>query len=110
MESSKQICTNCILPGTFPGIKFKDRGVCNFCNDFKGAEHLQQIKDRYRKKFEAAVAEYRGKGSYDVLMCYSGGKDSTYTLSMLKEKYGLNILSPGKSKCHLYLVYGDDKI
>jgi tRNA(Ile)-lysidine synthase TilS/MesJ len=26
-------------------------------------------------------------------MCYSGGKDSTYTLAILKEKYHLNVLS-----------------
>jgi tRNA(Ile)-lysidine synthase TilS/MesJ len=26
-------------------------------------------------------------------MCYSGGKDSTYTLAVLKEKYGLNMLA-----------------
>jgi tRNA(Ile)-lysidine synthase TilS/MesJ len=27
------------------------------------------------------------------MMCFSGGKDSTYTLSILKRKYGLNILA-----------------
>ncbi len=31
--------------------------------------------------------------SYDVLMAYSGGKDSSYTLKILKEKYGLKILA-----------------
>ena len=30
---------------------------------------------------------------YDMLICYSGGKDSTYTLHILKEDYGLNIIA-----------------
>jgi tRNA(Ile)-lysidine synthase TilS/MesJ len=39
------------------------------------------------------VRDLKGKASYDALMCYSGGKDSTYTLAVLKEKYGLNVLA-----------------
>ena len=35
----------------------------------------------------------KNKGQYDGLLCYSGGKDSTYLLYILKEKYGLNILA-----------------
>ena len=31
--------------------------------------------------------------SYDVLMAYSGGKDSTYTLLLLRRKYGLRVLA-----------------
>lgn len=31
--------------------------------------------------------------SYDVLMAYSGGKDSTYTMMLLKNKYKLRILA-----------------
>ena len=64
-----KICNNCILPETFPGIRFDENGVCNFCREFKG------------------------KGSYDCLMAYSGGKDSTYTLWILKKKYDLRILA-----------------
>jgi tRNA(Ile)-lysidine synthase TilS/MesJ len=35
----------------------------------------------------------KGKNEFDVLMCYSGGKDSTYTLIELKEKYDLKIIA-----------------
>ncbi|MHB8893967.1 MAG: 7-cyano-7-deazaguanine synthase [Candidatus Geothermincolia bacterium] len=31
--------------------------------------------------------------SYDVLMAFSGGKDSTYTLLLLRRKYGLRVLA-----------------
>ena len=33
------------------------------------------------------------KGSHDCVLAYSGGKDSTYTLYLLKKKYGMNVLA-----------------
>jgi tRNA(Ile)-lysidine synthase TilS/MesJ len=33
------------------------------------------------------------KSEYDAIVCYSGGKDSTYTLKLAVEKYNLKILS-----------------
>lgn len=86
-------CTRCILPETFPGIRFDEDGICNFCLEFKGLDHLEGKKAEYRQKFETLVRDYKGKSSYDALVCYSGGKDSTYTLTVLKEKYDLNILA-----------------
>lgn len=86
-------CTNCILPETFPGIRFDENGACNYCLDFKGLEHLEGKMTEYKQKFETLIKEFKGKGNYDALMCYSGGKDSTYTLMVLKEKYDLNILT-----------------
>ena len=82
-----------MLPETFPGIRFNENGICNFCLEFKGLQHLESKKEDCRKKFEILVKEYKGKGTYDALMCYSGGKDSTYVLTILKEKYGFNILA-----------------
>lgn len=86
-------CMRCVLPETFPGIKFNEDGICNFCLEFKGMDHLEGKKLEYLQKFEKLVDEYKGKGSYDALMCYSGGKDSTYTLAVLKEKYDLNMVT-----------------
>lgn len=86
-------CIKCILPETFPGIRFNEEGVCNFCLEFKGLKHLEDKKEEYKKKFEKLVNEYKGKNSYDALMCYSGGKDSTYTSIILKNEYKLNILA-----------------
>ena len=91
--SASKICTRCALPATFPGIRFNEAGVCNQCLDFKGAGSEQAKQAEYKKKFAALIKEYRGSGTYDALICYSGGKDSTHTLSVLKEKYGLNVLA-----------------
>ena len=86
-------CTRCILPETFPGIKFNKEGVCNYCREYKGQENLNHKKMEYRKKFQILVDKYKGKSDYDALLCYSGGKDSTYTSILLKNKYKLNILA-----------------
>ena len=88
-----KICTKCVLPETFPGIKFNSEGVCNFCLDFKGVKNLESEKKEYLAKFEALIKELRGKSDYDCTLSYSGGKDSTYTLQLLKEVYKLKVLA-----------------
>jgi tRNA(Ile)-lysidine synthase TilS/MesJ len=91
--SGLKVCTRCVLPETFPGIRFDEAGVCNFCLEHQDKGDQAGRKAAYRENFEALVREHRGTGTYDALMCYSGGKDSTYTLVVLREQYGLNILA-----------------
>jgi tRNA(Ile)-lysidine synthase TilS/MesJ len=91
--SALKVCAKCALPETFPGIRFNGEGICNICLEFKGIESEQAKKVEYREKLEALIREYKGGGTYDALVCYSGGKDSTHTLCILKEKYGLNVLA-----------------
>lgn len=86
-------CMLCVLPETFPGIKFNAKGVCNHCQSYKGEKNLESKKTRYREKFEGLIEKFKGKGTYDALLSYSGGKDSTYTLSLIKERYGLNAVA-----------------
>lgn len=88
-----RICMKCVLPETFPGIRFNEDGLCNYCLEFKGEKDLEEKKQRYHKKFDDLVKAHKGESGYDTLVSYSGGKDSTFTLSLLKEEYGLNILA-----------------
>ena len=88
-----KICINCVLPETFPGVIFNSDGVCNHCQGFKGTGILNEQKKEYDEKFISLINVHKGKGAYDCLMCYSGGKDSTYTLDLLKNRYGLSILA-----------------
>jgi tRNA(Ile)-lysidine synthase TilS/MesJ len=81
------------MPENFPHVTINPDGVCNFCGEYKGRADLDRLKRQYRKKMDALVSRVRGKSEYDVLMCYSGGKDSTYTLDLLKRRYGLKILA-----------------
>jgi len=86
-------CSRCILPETFPGIEFDEDGVCNHCRDFKGIDVLNEHKREYEEKFLALVEKHRSGGSYDCLMAFSGGKDSTYTLMVLRKRYNLRVLA-----------------
>lgn len=87
------ICSKCILPANFPGLTFNDQSVCNYCQGFKGTDILEEQKGHYEKEFLNLLEKYRERSEYDCLMCYSGGKDSTYTLDILKSRYGLSLLA-----------------
>jgi tRNA(Ile)-lysidine synthase TilS/MesJ len=67
--------------------------VCNHCRRYRGDEHLEKQKARLRRKFDEILTQVRGRGEYDCLMSWSGGKDSTYTLSVLKGRFGLRVLA-----------------
>jgi predicted PP-loop superfamily ATPase len=88
-----KICSRCVLPETFPGINFDQQGVCNFCREFKGGVHLESEKKEYLAKFQEIIKRIKGKGGYDCTLSYSGGKDSTYTLYLLKEVFKLKVLA-----------------
>ncbi len=98
-----KICTRCILPETFPGINFDHEGVCSHCRKSEVRKTpLAEEKRNYERKFHDllnvlglgyAKAEGNTAHAYDVLMAYSGGKDSTYTMSLLRKKYNLRVLA-----------------
>jgi hypothetical protein len=50
-------------------------------------------RDELRADFEQTVQACRGQGQYDCLVPLSGGKDSSYLAYLLKEKYGLRVLT-----------------
>lgn len=93
-----RICSKCVLPQTFPGISFNNEGICNYCQAFKDKnKNIFDEKKKYEQRFLDLLAKIHTSRltpyTYDILMSYSGGKDSTYTLILLKKKYGLNILT-----------------
>ena len=86
-----EFCSKCVLPSTFPGIEFNEEGVCNYCRH--GQLPDKEKKEEYIKAFENLLDDVRGKRDYDVLLAYSGGKDSTYTMYELVNRYNLNVLA-----------------
>ena len=94
MTEEVRRCTRCILPENYPDIDFDDDGVCRVCREFD--EKYSNIDwDAKEKKLSAMLDRYRGKGKgkYDCMVPFSGGKDSTYALWLLKNKYGMNPLA-----------------
>ena len=79
-------CTRCILPSTFPFIKFDEKGVCNYCNNYVKRNQLKPLS-----KLKDLVKPYlRTNNKLDCLVPFSGGRDSTYVLHYVKEELGLN--------------------
>jgi len=88
-----RICKTCVLPETFPGITFDEQGKCYFCTRYKGRDNQERHKERFKQKFLTILEQAKDKGPYDALMAYSGGKDSTYTLQLLKDTFDLRVLA-----------------
>jgi asparagine synthetase B (glutamine-hydrolysing) len=78
-------CTRCILPETYPYVDFDRDGVCYYCRTWK------TIRPRGEEALLAAVEPYRSKdGSPDVIVAFSGGRDSSYGLHYVKNVLGMN--------------------
>ena len=86
-------CSRCVLPETFPGIRFDEAGVCNYCLDYAARKEPELKVARAKQKFEELAASVRGRPGYHCVLAYSGGKDSTYTLWLLREHYDLRVLA-----------------
>jgi N-acetyl sugar amidotransferase len=80
-----------LLPETYETIEFDAEGVCNLCRgaDFKKKE---VDWDARKKLLDRLIEKYRGKGDYDCIVPFSGGKDSTFQLNYLMKEYGLKPL------------------
>ena len=93
MTTGGKRCARCVLSGMFPNIVFDENGVCNFCRDETSRAAENSAIEKSRVKLFDLIAANKGKSEYDALMCYSGGKDSSYTLMLAVKKYGLKVLS-----------------
>jgi N-acetyl sugar amidotransferase len=84
-------CSRCLLLETHDTIVFDEQGVCNICRQI---EHKQQRVDweAREREFLAILDQYRGKGTYDCIVPFSGGKDSTFTLWAAVVRYHLKPL------------------
>ncbi len=79
-------CSKCILPASFPGIVFDSDGVCNYCHNHT----LPPVHGE--DEFEQLLSEFRGKGKYDCIMTYSGGRDSSFAVYQMVTKFNMNPL------------------
>jgi N-acetyl sugar amidotransferase len=71
-------CVECLLPDTKEGITFDKDGVCNVCVGYKNKKEIDW--DKRKKELNELCDSVRGKQTYDCVVPFSGGKDSTYQL------------------------------
>ncbi len=84
-------CKRCVLPETFPGADLDEEGICRYCRNEPQPETTAAARAQLRARFDALVDEIRPTPGYHALMSWSGGKDSTYTLWLLKARYNLRV-------------------
>ena len=84
-------CTRCLTKETVDTITFDEFGVCSVCR------HSEVKKEKIDwgargKMLEDIVARHKGKGLYDCIVPYSGGKDSVFQLWYIVRVLGLKPL------------------
>lgn len=82
-------CERCLLQDNIPTVHIDGSGVCNYCTGADGRQGTAVAED---EGIIALLDRYKNR-KYQVIMAYSGGKDSTYTLKLMKEKYHASILA-----------------
>ncbi len=91
-----QVCTQCVMDTSDPGITFDSHGVCDHCHDFHENVEAQWRADQENgEKLAAAIAEIKAAGAskqYDCLFGMSGGLDSSFMLHQAVKVYGLRPL------------------
>lgn len=96
MTEEKRICTKCILHSKVPQVTINDEGLCIFCEiaNHVTDDMVQQNTQLLKTKMDSILKEAKEKKRpYDVLVYFSGGKDSTYVLNLMKNKYNMNVLA-----------------
>lgn len=84
-------CTSCLLPETYETIEFDANQSCNICRGKQVRDEMIDWDGR-KVQLDALIEANRGKYDYDMIVPFSGGKDSTYTLWYLMEHYGVKPL------------------
>ncbi len=92
-------CRRCLLPAAVPGadLDADADGVCAFCRQHDRADRSREesLRREWEADLEKALAgcRGRGRGGYDCLVCFSGGKDSCYLLHKLAVERRLRVLA-----------------
>ncbi len=88
-------CSRCVMPETWQGITFDENRVCSLCREYEKQEKINWVS---RKNELSKVVSYyknyaRENGvKYEVIVGFSGGKDSTYTLWIAVKELHLRVL------------------
>jgi hypothetical protein len=80
------MCVRCVLTPIIPGVSLDASGVCNVCREYEEKKAVYDAYFQTEADLKALLDGGRQPDSrYDVLLMYSGGKDSTYMLYRIVE-------------------------
>ena len=84
-------CAKCVVSNQRPRIFFDSEGVCGACR-FREYEGKIDWKRREEELAELCSGFRSTGGEYDVVVPTSGGKDSGYVATVLRDRYGMHPL------------------
>jgi hypothetical protein len=85
-------CSLCVMSESYPGLAFNEDGVCAICSDARQGVSVDWTERK--RELERRIASIRKEATkYHVIVPWSGGKDSTYVLYVMKKVYGLDVLA-----------------
>ena len=94
-QEKMQVCTNCVTNDfVIPGLEFDNNGVCALCQCY--ALDRKSVQSPFMTITEDELKETAAKNidsRFDVMLFYTGGKDSSYLLWLLARKLGLKVLA-----------------
>ncbi len=93
MKMEDQRCVRCTLPQNWGITKLDKDGVCNYCRYYDTVKDDLRDFERWQKLFADHLDVHKGKYAYDVVVGFSGGKDSSYIIHQLKSHYNCKVLA-----------------
>ena len=83
-------CQRCLFDTRVPNIYITKKNICNMCYTYEKNFNLAVLK----AELDQFIAKERGPGAqYDAVVGFSGGKDSTVSLCIAVEEFGLRVLA-----------------
>lgn len=83
-------CQRCLFDTRVPNIYITRQGICNMCYAYEknfNSALLEAELDQFLAR------EWEPGARYDAIVAYSGGKDSTVSLCIAVEEFGLKVLA-----------------
>ncbi len=86
-------CKICTMSNQRPRITFNEDSVCVACTWKMRQNNIVDWLERERELAALCAKHRKGNGEFDVIVPCSGGKDSGFAASILKNKYGMTPLT-----------------
>jgi len=86
-----KLCTACVMPETTETQLFDNKGTCSVC-----VQQVTKKKINWKDReidLDKIIEKYKNSSSYDCIVPFSGGKDSTFALWYLVKIKKLKVLA-----------------
>lgn len=80
-------CNTCLMPSTRPRITFDSNGICNGCQTYQNRLQTDYARRKHELQVLLKTARANKRGNYDVVLAWSGGKDSSAIAFRLRDEF-----------------------